>query len=175
MRTLARSSTRSSADTALLLAKVGPHAGKPGKHILHLSQFYLGLGLSGLRPGGKNIEDQVTAVEDLDLQHLFQVAQLTRAEFVVKNDHVRLVFGHIQPDLFQLSLPYKGSGMRMIQFLRKFPQRNCSGCFGQKSQLVHVFFYLVFFLVFLHHAYQYGPFFLFNLIAFVDHNLKIGV
>ena len=72
--------------TALTL-EVGPQSLQSWQHIAVLRQFHLRLGVSRLRPHGEDVENQRSAVENLHLQFLLDVAYLLCREFVVENHH----------------------------------------------------------------------------------------
>ena len=69
-------------------AQVGPHLAQARQGVLELGQFHLEAGLGGAGAGGEDVEDQLAAVEDLDLGRFFQVADLRRRQVVVEEDDV---------------------------------------------------------------------------------------
>ena len=63
-------------------------AAQPGQHVLQLGQLDLGLALPAARMLGEDIQDQRGPVDDLDVHHAFQVAQLARGELAVADHRV---------------------------------------------------------------------------------------
>jgi hypothetical protein len=63
-------------------------AAQPGQHVLQLGQLDLGLALPAARMLGEDVQDQRGPVDDLDLHHAFQVAQLARGELAVADHRV---------------------------------------------------------------------------------------
>ena len=61
-------------------------AAQPGQHVLQLGQLDLGLALAAARVLGEDIQDQRGPVDDLDLDHALQPAQLARGQLAVA-DH----------------------------------------------------------------------------------------
>ena len=59
--------------------QVGPHLPQARQGVFELGQLDLQPGLDGAGAGGEDVEDQLAAVEHLDLGGLFQVADLRRA------------------------------------------------------------------------------------------------
>ena len=90
--TSAFASSGTSGATALTL-KVRPKALQAGEHIAVLSQLHLRLGVGGLRPHGKDVEDEGSTVEDLHFQLLLDVPQLLGGKFVVEDDHSHGLWG----------------------------------------------------------------------------------
>src|SRR5574341_2245107 len=74
------------ADPAAQSRQMGPLPGEPRQQILELRQLHLQLALVTARPLGKDIEDQLTAVDDPNLEGIFQIALLPRRELLV-DDH----------------------------------------------------------------------------------------
>lgn len=79
------------ADATLVPGEVGPHALEAGHGVLELGEFDLELGLVGAGAGGEDVEDDLGAVDDLDLEGLFEVAGLGGSEIVVEEGEVGLV------------------------------------------------------------------------------------
>ena len=73
--------------TAALTLKVCPHAGEPREQVLVLGQLHLCLGIGCARSLGKDIEDEASAVEDLDLQLPLYVGYLLRRQIIVEDSH----------------------------------------------------------------------------------------
>ncbi len=76
------------ADAHLEPRQVIPHLLQPRQRVLQLGQLDRQSGLEGLRPAGKNVQNQLAAIKHLDAGGLLQVARLRRSEIVVEQDHV---------------------------------------------------------------------------------------
>ena len=133
-------------DAALLALQVGPHAGQSGQQVLVLGQFDLRSRIGSLGAGRKNIEDEVGAVHDLDLQKFLNVFELRGAELVVEDYEVNLVFAHVFFDLVHFAGTQEEFGVGTVEFLGKEGHRLRSGGFGQKAKFVEVLLYFGFVL-----------------------------
>ena len=61
---------------------------QPGQRVFQLGQLDLQLGFDGAGAGGEDVEDQLAAVEHLELGRFFQVADLGGGQVVVEDDDV---------------------------------------------------------------------------------------
>src|SRR5205085_2485952 len=77
-------------DAAAEAREMRPRAGEARQHVLELRQLDLELALEAARPSGEDVEDQLAAIEDLDVQLLGQVALLRRAQVLVDEDDTGL-------------------------------------------------------------------------------------
>ena len=71
-------------------AEMGPHPFQAWQGIFQLRQFHLEAGFSGTRPGGKNIQNQFTAIEYFALGGFLQGFDLTGGEVVVEQDNISI-------------------------------------------------------------------------------------
>ena len=78
------------ADAAGIARQVGPHFPQPRQRVFQLGQLDLQAGLHRARPRGKDVEDQLAAVEHFDLGGLFKIANLGWRQVVIKNDYIGL-------------------------------------------------------------------------------------
>ena len=101
----------------LYARQVRPHAFEAGQGVFQLGQFDLQAGLDGAGPAGEDVEDQLAAVEDLDLGRLFQIADLGRRQIVVEDDHVGIVGLDLLLQLFELALADVGAGIDVLALL----------------------------------------------------------
>ncbi len=67
-----------------------PHPSETRQKVLQLCQLDLQSALPTTRALSKNVEDQLCSIEDLAREEIFQVATLSRREFVIKNNR-----GHV--------------------------------------------------------------------------------
>ena len=92
---LASSLVGEPAAPAALTGEIGAHAGEPREHVLKLRGFHLELGLARSCAQGKDLQDQPCPVQDLRVQHFFQVSGLHRSQRFVKEDDVRIELLHL--------------------------------------------------------------------------------
>ena len=146
-----------------LAFQVGPQTLQTRKHILVLRQFHLRFRVGSLCTHGKNIENERSTVQYLNLQLRFNVTYLFRRKFIVKNHHADFTFGFffitdILSDFFQLALADVGHGMRLIQLLGKPLHYFRPGCLSQECKLVQIFIGLTLILGLRDKTYQYRCF-----------------
>ena len=106
------------ADAAPGLLQVDPHSRQARQGVLELRQFHLRLGNSRAGAGGKDIEDERGAVDQLTTEGALQVADLDGGEVVVKNHEVRLALGGKPLQLFDLAFPNIRSRVDACEMLR---------------------------------------------------------
>src|SRR5690606_17280634 len=93
--------TRAScANTATETFQVFPHAPQSWQYVLVLSQLHLRPCLCCFCPAGKNVEDEIGAVNSFYIQYFFNVVDLRSAEFVIKDDNTDIFSLDVLPDLF---------------------------------------------------------------------------
>ena len=97
------------ADPAALFLQVGPHPGQARQQVFILGQFNLGACVRSNGAAGKNIEDEVVAVEDAALERVLNVTDLAGRQFIVEHHHVNRVFLHPVPDFFEFPAADIGS------------------------------------------------------------------
>jgi len=66
-------------------------ASQPRQHVVELRQFHLQPAFPGPRPEGKNVEDELGPIDDLDVELFFEVSLLRRRKILIENDGVRVV------------------------------------------------------------------------------------
>src|SRR5690606_2098766 len=77
-----------------LAFEVRPQYAQARRRVLELGQLDLELGLAGAGAAGKDIEDELAAVEHPAAHDLLELANLRRAELVVEHNQVGLVAAH---------------------------------------------------------------------------------
>ena len=82
-----------------------------------MGQFYLQRALSGARVLRKDIQDQRSAIDDLDLEVVLQVAQLGRGKLIVKEDDVQAQFLAQLAEFLHLARADVGGRVDAIQIL----------------------------------------------------------
>ena len=65
-----------------------PAPDETGQHVLELRQLDLPLAFARARAPGKNVQDQLRPIDDLALQLLLELPQLSRRQLVVEDDDV---------------------------------------------------------------------------------------
>ena len=88
-----------------------------GRRYLSCASSHLQLAFSGARSPGKDVENQLGAVDDLSMELPLEIPELRRAQLVVHDDeiHVRLVAGPRQQ--LHLALPQKQCRIRPAPLL----------------------------------------------------------
>ena len=146
-----------------------------GQHISVLGQFHLCLGIGGLGPHGKDVENEARAVKDFHLQLLLDVAHLLCRKLIIEYHHthrtrlrgqflsalaalVGYVFLslYVLPYLLELALAHVCHAARATHALRKPPHGDCSGCIGQELQLVKILLCLRLVLLLGDKAHEHG-------------------
>jgi hypothetical protein len=89
-------------------------------------------------PAGKNIQDQIVAVEDTAIQFPFDISDLGRRETVVENDHIYRIFADPCLNFFEFTGSDIGTRVGMVEILNKPLYGNTPGRFHQKRQFVKV-------------------------------------
>ena len=149
--------TASGSHTSSLALKVGPHAGKPWKHIVVPGQLNLHLSVGCLGSLGKYFQDQACAVDDrAAFDYLFNIPLLHPGKLIVEDDIGNLVFFAVRSDFFQFSASDISRLFRFIDPLHEFPVSGCTSGFRQEFKLIEVLVNLTFVFVLLDYSYEYG-------------------
>ena len=152
--------TAGTARSTTLALKVRPQALQAREHVAVLCQLYLCFGIGGLGSHGEDVEDERGAVENLDLQRGFDVAELFGREFVVEDHHahglrllfvgrperifLRLVgrlfaFFDVLTNLFELAFAHIGDAAGAVDALGEAAHSLRARRFGEKLQFVEIF------------------------------------
>ena len=91
------------ADAAAELRHGFAAAGQPRQHVLELRQLHLQLALAGAGVAGKNVEDELGAVEHAARQRGLEVAKLCGRKVVIEEDQVGLGGGGYAGNLLNLA------------------------------------------------------------------------
>jgi hypothetical protein len=119
---------------------VRPHTLEPRQRILELRQLDGQPGLVRLRTAGENIENDLGAVEHLDAERFFQVADLRRREIVVEDHHVGVGRVDEQLDLFDLAVPDVGGRIGRLSLLGEPADNFGARRFDQAGEFVERIF-----------------------------------
>ena len=76
------------ADAAAQPGELGAASPQPRQQVVQLGQFHLQLALPAASSAGKNIQNQLGAVNHLQVQFALQIAQLRGREVVIEDDQV---------------------------------------------------------------------------------------
>ncbi len=111
--------------------EVAPHAYQARVGVLQLGQFDLEAGLMGLSPRSEDVQNEFTAVEDFQVNNLFQLSNLGRGKVVIENN----CFGFILLGALGNHLGCPGAdvagGVNPPAFLSKMAHHAAAGCFSQ--------------------------------------------
>jgi len=91
--------------------QVRPHPAKPRGGVLELGQLNLQACRPAARTPGEDVQNQLTAIENLSPRGLFDLADLRRGKVVVKDDYVRLAGLGPLTDFFQFAAAHAGTGV----------------------------------------------------------------
>jgi hypothetical protein len=104
--------------------------------IFQLGQLDLKFAFIASSPLGKDIEDQLTPINDPDLKGRFQIALLGGVEIPIKNNQVRFHLPKDSLDFLYLSLADQSSRGHPLEALCKPPYHLCPGSPGQPLKLI---------------------------------------
>ena len=116
--------------------EVRPHSLQPGQCVFHLGQLDLNAGLLCLCPAGEDVEDQFGAVDDGQIDRLFEVAHLPGGQVVVEDDEFGIGRVTDVGDFLGLALADIVSSVDLPPLLRHSPDDFGPGGGGQRRQLV---------------------------------------
>ena len=125
-------------DAPYLPREMGPSSGQSGQQILEASQLDLCSGLAGPSSLDKDLQYQTTAIDDLAVDDLFQILDLTGREVVVEDHQVSPQGPRRLSDLFGLAATDQRSGVRCLPSLHSPPGDSDTRAERQFRQLVEV-------------------------------------
>lgn len=109
-------------------------AGEAGHKVVELSQFHLELAFAGAGARGKDIEDELGAVEDLNAKGAFEIALLGGSELGVEENGIGAETSDQAFDFAQLARPYQGSLIGFITALENRGGDHRTGAFGESTK-----------------------------------------
>jgi len=115
---------------------VAPLAGESRQEVLVLRQLHLEAALAGLGTFGEDVEDEGRAVEDLDVEGVFQMALLRGTELVVEDDDGVVDSGALRLYLRQLAFADVVAGMDAPQLLDGAGDDAGAGGIGEEGELI---------------------------------------
>ena len=126
------------ADAGLDARQVGPHPLEPRQRVFELRQLDGQAGFVRPRTRREDIENHLGAIEHLDAQLLFQIADLRRGKIVVEDDHVGVGGADHQLELLDLALAEIGRLIGRGALLSEAADDFGPGGFHQAGQLVQI-------------------------------------
>jgi hypothetical protein len=113
---------------------------KAGKQVVELREFDLGFTFAGLGVLSKDVEDDRGAVDDFDLDGIFERAALARRELGVGNNSVRSNSCDDLVKFLDLAAPEVGGGIRVGLSLKHAIKNNRTSRFAQRREFLHRIF-----------------------------------
>src|SRR5208283_1184336 len=129
-----------SADAAAELRHFHAAPRQPWQHVFELRQFHLQLTFTSAGVTGKNIENQLRAIDDARVDDALNVALLRRRKIVIEQDHIRGNRGCRARDLLQLALADQRGRVRPVFALREFAGNLRPRACSQRPQFVERIF-----------------------------------
>ena len=123
------------ADAAAEAGKFLAASGEARQQVIQLRELHLQLAFAGARVAGKNIENQLGAVNHARADAFLHIAELHGSEVVI-HDHQRHVphFG-FDADFIELAAAHQRGGVQSVAHLHHAAGDFCSGAFGQLGEL----------------------------------------
>src|ERR1035441_453354 len=115
-------------------------AGEAGQQVIQLRKLHLEAAFAGSRARGKDVQNELGAVDDLGVYQLLEVALLGGREVVVEDHHVGAAESDGGRDLFHFATANEGGGVRSRTRLIHFFDNPGSRAGGQFGQFLEGFF-----------------------------------
>ena len=128
------------ADAASLAFKVGPHTRQSWQQVLVLSQFDLHLGAGSLSPLGKDVQDEASAVQGLDLYRLLDKGNLLGREVVIKDDQADVVVLDIGHNFLKFALTHVAGAVGAVTALQEGAYGDSARRLGKEFKFIEVLF-----------------------------------
>lgn len=110
-------------------------SGQSRQKIPKLSQLHLNLAFTGMRASGENIQNELCAIDDLEIRHLGNGAGLRRREILVEDHQVGSFLKRAHHHFFEFSLPEQIPLISLVSALCNSVKYADPGGFGQLVQL----------------------------------------
>ena len=123
------------ADAAAELRHLRAASGEPRQQIFELRQLHLQAALTRARMAGKDVQDELRAVDDAAVELFLQIAQLGAGQLVVEDDETCV--GHLGGggDLLHFAAADQGRRIGAVAALQLLSDHDASGARGQFAQL----------------------------------------
>ena len=142
--TCAAPRARPAATAAALARKALTKPCKPWQAVAQQGQLGLQLALAGHRAARKNFQNKHGAVQHFHLQKFLQVANLAARELCVKNGALCLQVLAQKLSLGKAAFAQVSGGLRHGALLHHLGHGLHARGFGQRGQLFHAFFHVIF-------------------------------
>ena len=113
---------------------------KPRQKIFQLSQLHLKLSLIAAGALGKDIKNELTAIDDSNLKRGFQVALLRRGQILINDDKVRLQVLEGDLDFLDFAAANQGRRSHPANLLAELLDDFAAGGFRQPLELLQAVF-----------------------------------
>ena len=128
------------ADAAAELRHLHAASRQSRQQVLQLRQFHLELAFTGARVAGKDVEDELGAIDDAQVELALQVALLRWRQLVIEDDEVGRTEATAPFSSSTLPLPMSVAGSGLWRRCRNSPMTTCPCAGGQLAQLGHRLF-----------------------------------
>ena len=125
-------------DTSLLPREVLPEAPEAGERIVELGDLHLDSRLARARPPGEDVEDELGAIDDVDVEDLLDVPRLRGREIVVEYDEVRAAVVNLPGELLDLAFADEGRAVDARAGLQRLPHDRGARAAGEELELGEV-------------------------------------
>ena len=109
---------------------------QPRQNVLELGQFHLHLAVQGMGATGEDVENQLGAVDDLEISQGGDGANLGRREILIENQQRRPLLQGPDDDLLELALPHEVLGVHPSGALNDAVENHHVGSAGQLRQFI---------------------------------------
>ena len=128
------------ANTAAQLRHLDAAPSQARQHIVKLRQLHLQLAFTGASVFGKNVEDELSAIDHANVDHPLDVALLRGGEIVVEEQKIGGNRSGGARDLFQFAAADQSGRVRAVAALQEFSGNFGAGAPGQGAEFVKRFF-----------------------------------
>jgi hypothetical protein len=115
-----------------------PEAPEAGKRVVELGDLDLDPRLPRARPAGEDVENELRAIDDVDIEELLDVPRLGRRQIVVEDDEVRFPVVYLPGELLDLPLADEGGAVDSRSVLERAAHDRGSGGAGEELELAKV-------------------------------------
>ena len=129
------------ADAAAELRHLNASSGKPRQHVFELRQLNLQLAFTAAGVAGKDIQDELRAVDHPRIDFFFNIALLGRRKLVIDEHQVGINGSHSAGNFLQLAFADERGGIRPVTMLNEFAGNLRAGGSHQLAELSQRFFH----------------------------------
>jgi hypothetical protein len=128
-------------DAAAELRHLNASSGKARQHVFKLCQFNLQLAFSAAGMAGKNIKNELGAIDDPRIYFFFNIALLGRRKLMIDENQIGINGNHSTGDFLELTFADERGGIRTVTMLDKFSGDLRAGGKDQLAKLSQRFFH----------------------------------